>query len=316
LSELLNGTYKYSSLGKEKGKRVLHTKDELLVSVRKAFSMLSDMDSYGREANLILSPKLSSANNINSDTKEQCGDKSSLTKVCRIINVSTIIMPGSISLIPWFIFNTTTQESSQINIWETALRRPKDILSCLTLPQGQDLDSLLSPGGESSDTVKSHTPSMTTHEASLPPFPWSHPQSGGYRPSVDSGKHGSNRSNSQWQWVRVGSSLTPLGDEDPSVHKIGDLLQEMDTIKLSVTDSFKGRYNLLGTESTSGSLLQNIHSRKTGNVLGSQQRHHLDNGDLSDGFHKHGNEDSLLRTPQGMLNSVMKQLFFSVHSIL
>jgi hypothetical protein len=201
-------------------------------------------------------------------------------------------------------FNTTTQESSQINVWETPLRRPKDILSCLTLTQGRDLDSLLSSGGESSDTVKPDTPSMTTHGASLPPFPWSHSQSGGYRPSVDSGKHGSGRSNSQWQWVRVGPSLTSLDDEDPSVHKIGDLLQEMDTVKLSITDSFEGRYNLLGTESTSGSLVQTIHSEKTGNVHGSQQWHHLENGDLSDGFQKHGNENSLLRTPQGTLKSV------------
>jgi hypothetical protein len=103
LSELLNGTYKYSSLGREKGKRVLHSKDELLVSVRKAFSMLSDVDSYGKEANLILSPKIPSASNTSCDVKEQCGDNLSSTKVCRIINVSTVIMPGSMSLIPWFI---------------------------------------------------------------------------------------------------------------------------------------------------------------------------------------------------------------------
>ncbi|GJN19520.1 hypothetical protein PR202_gb06803 [Eleusine coracana subsp. coracana] len=269
LSELLDGTYKYSSLGREKGKRVLHTKDELLGSVRKAFSMLSDMDNYGKEANLILSPKLPSASNTSCDVKEQCGDKPSSTK-----------------------------ESSQVNVCEIALRHPKDILSCLTLSQGQDLDSLLSPGGESSDTVKPHTPSVTAHGASLPPFPWSISQSGGYRPSVDSGKHGSSRSNSHWQWVRVGSSRTPLDDEDSSVHKIGDLLQEMNAVKLSIMDSFEGRYNLCGTESTSGSLVQNIHSRKGGNAHGSQQQHYLENGDLSDGFQKHGNEDSLLRTPQ------------------
>ncbi|TVU33373.1 hypothetical protein EJB05_25186 [Eragrostis curvula] len=268
LSELLNGTYKYSSLGREKGKRVLHTKDELLVSVRKAFSMLSGMDRYGKEASLILSPKPPSASNTSSDVKEQCGDKPSSTK-----------------------------ESSQINVLETALRRPKDILSCLSLPQGQDLDSLLSSGSEVSDTVKPCTPSMTAHGASLPPFSWSHSQSVGYRPNVDSGKHGSSRSNSHWQWVRVGCNLTPPDDENSSVHKIDDLLQEMDATKLSIMDSFEGRYNLCGTESTSGSPVQ-IHSRKVGNGHVSQQRQNLENGDSSDGFQKHGSENSLLRTPQ------------------
>lgn len=154
-------------------------------------------------------------------------------------------------------------------------------------------------------------PSVTAHGASLPPFPWSHSQSGGYRPSVDSGKHGSSRNNSHWQWVRVASSGT-LDDEDSSVHKIGDLLQEMDAIKLSIMDSFEGRHNLCGTESTSGSLVQSIHSRKAGNVHGSQQRQYLENGDLSDGLQKHGSEDSHLRTPQGTLKSIPGATFLSL----
>jgi len=76
LSELLDGTYKYSSLGRDKGKKVLRTKDELLVSVRKAFSMLSDVDyCNGKDSNLILSPKLPTASTSSYDVKEQCGDK-------------------------------------------------------------------------------------------------------------------------------------------------------------------------------------------------------------------------------------------------
>lgn len=76
LSELLDGTYKYSSLGRDKGKKVLRTKDELLVSARKAFSMLSEMDyCHGKDANLILRPKLISASTSSFDVKEQCGDK-------------------------------------------------------------------------------------------------------------------------------------------------------------------------------------------------------------------------------------------------
>ncbi|XP_062218792.1 uncharacterized protein LOC133918760 isoform X2 [Phragmites australis] len=271
LSELLSGTYKYSSLGREKGKKVLRTKDELLVSVRKAFSMLSGMDGYcGKDANFMLSPKLPSASISSCEVKEQSGDKPS-------------------SLI---------KDSSQINICDTALCCPKDMLRRLTLPQGQDLDSLLSPVSESSAAVKPHMPSMTVHGASLPPYPWSHSQTGGYRPSVDCGKHGSSRSNSQWQWVRVGSNLTPLDYEDKSVHKIDDLLQEMDAAKLSIMDSCDVPYNLCGTESTSGSLVQNIHSRKNASEHGSQQLQPLDHGDSSDGFQKHDSEHSLLKTSQ------------------
>ncbi|XP_062223578.1 uncharacterized protein LOC133922311 isoform X2 [Phragmites australis] len=273
LSELLSGTYKYSSLGREKGKKVLRTKDELLVSVRKAFSMLSGMDGcYGKDANFILSPKLPSASTFSCDIKEHSGDKPS-------------------SLI---------KDSSQISVCDTdtALRCPKDMLRRLTLSQGQDLDSLLSPVSESSVTVKPYMPSMTVHGASLPPFPWSHSQAGGYRPSVDCGKHGLSRSNSHWQWVRVGSNLTPLDYEDLPVHKIDDLLQEMDVAKLSIMDSCDGRYNLCGTESTSGSLVQNVHQRKIGSEHGSQQLQPQDHGDSSDGFQKHDSDHSLLKIPQ------------------
>ncbi|CAL5022749.1 unnamed protein product [Urochloa decumbens] len=267
LSELLNGTYKYISLGRDKGKKVLRTKDELLVSVRKAFSMLSDMDyCNAKDANSILSPKFPSSSTSSYDVKEQCGDK----------------LPPVV------------KDSSQINVCDTALCTPKDILSRLTLTHGQDLDSLLSPGSEST-AVKSYLPSMTVHGATLPPFPWSQSQAGGSRQSVDCGKHGSSRSNSQWQWVRVGSNLT-LNYEDSSVHKIDDLLQEMDAAKLSMMEC-DGRYNLCGTESTSGSLVQNIHSRKIGSE-NAQQLQSLDHGDSSDGLQKYDSEHSLLKTPQ------------------
>ena len=66
---------------------------------------------------------------------------------------------------------TATQDPLQTEVCSVC---PKDILSRLTLPQGHDLDSLLSAGSESSATG----PSMTTHGASLPPFTWSHSQAG------------------------------------------------------------------------------------------------------------------------------------------
>lgn len=271
LSDLLDGTYKYSCLGRDKGKKVLRTKDELLVSVRKAFSMLSDTENCtGKDANLILSPKISSASTSSCDVKEQCGDKPS----------------------------PVVKECLQINVSDTELCHPKDILSRLTLPHIQDLDSVLAHGSESTTVVKPCLPSMTVHGASLPPFPWSHSQAGGYRQSVDCGKHGSSRSNSHWQWVRVGSNVPPLDAEDLSVHKIDDLLREMDAAKLSIMDPCDGRYNSCGMESTSGSLVQNIHSRKIGTEHGSQQLQPLDHGGSLDGFQMHDSEHSLLKTPQ------------------
>ncbi|CAM0945917.1 unnamed protein product [Alopecurus aequalis] len=264
LSELLDGTYKYSSLGREKGKKVLHTKDELLVSVRKAFSMLSDMEcSRGKDANFTQSPGLHSASTSSCDIKDQCTDKPS----------------------------TLVKDPVQTEVCNTILHCPKDILSRLTLPQGHDLDSLLSAGSESSAAVSS----ITIHGASLPPFPWSHSQAGGYRPSVDSGKHGSSRSNSHWQWMRVGSYPTALDYEDSTVHKIDDLLQEMDLVKSSIIDSCGRQSNLCCTESTSGSLGQAIYSKKIGNEHGP---HSLDHGGSSDSFQRNDSERSLLKTPQ------------------
>jgi hypothetical protein len=94
LSELLDGTYKYSSLGRDKGKKVLRMKDELLVSVRKAFSMLSDMDNCnGKDSNLILSPKLPTTSTSSYEVKEQCGDKPApLVKVKQTLSATTMIM--------------------------------------------------------------------------------------------------------------------------------------------------------------------------------------------------------------------------------
>ncbi|KAM3329390.1 hypothetical protein ACQJBY_026452 [Aegilops geniculata] len=264
LSELLHGTYKYSSLGREKGKKVLHTKDELLVSVRKAFFMLSDMDSSpGKDGNLTPSPRLHSATTSSSDIKDQCSDKPS-------------------SLI---------KDPLQTEVCNVC---PKDILSRLTLPQGHDLDSLLSAGSESSATG----PSMTTHGASLPPFTWSHSQAGVYRPSVDSGKHGSSRSNSHWQWLRVGSYPTAQDYEDLPVHQIDDLVQEMDMAKSSIIDSCSRQSNLCCTESTSGSLGQTIYSRKTESEHGPQQLHPLDHVGSSDSFQRNDSERSLLKARQ------------------
>lgn len=273
LSELLDGTYKYSSLGREKGKKVLHTKDELLVSVRKAFSMLSDIDcSNGKDANFTPSPRVHSASTSSCDIKDQCSDKpSALVKV-----------------------KDPLQTDVQTDVCNTILHCPKDILSRLTLPQGHDLDSLLLTGSESSAAV----PSMTIHGASLPPFPWSHTQAGGYRPSVDSGKHGSSRSNSHWQWMRVGSYSTARDYEDSTVHKIDDLLQEMDMVKSSIIDSCGRQSNLCCTESTSGSLGQSIYSKKIGSEHGPQPLHSQDHGGSSDSFQRNDSEHSLLKTPQ------------------
>jgi hypothetical protein len=300
LSELLDGTYKYSSLGREKGKKVLHTKDELLVSVRKAFSMLSDVDcSHGKDANFTPSPRLQSASTSSCDIKDQCSDKPSTlvkVKVSVIMFESLACLEAPHNSIHPYFNSTTAQDPLQTEVCNTILHCPKDILSRLTLPHGHDLDSLLSAGSECSAAV----PSMTIHGASLPPFPWSYSQAGGYRPSVDSGKHGSSRSNSHWQWMRVGPYPSALDYEDSTVHKIDDLLQEMDTVKSTIIDSCGRQSNLCGTESTSGSLVQTICSKKIGSEHGPQLLHSLDHGGTSDSFQRNDGGRSLLKTPQGM----------------
>ncbi|KAJ1254078.1 hypothetical protein BS78_K123300 [Paspalum vaginatum] len=234
LSELLDGTYKYSCLGRIKERR-------------KAFSMLSDMDyCYGKDSNLVLSPKFL------------------LQALQALTSKSNVVTSHPPWLSSFDLFNTTTQDSSQINICDTLLCHPKDILSRLTLPHVQDLDSVLAPGSESITAVKPSMPSMTSMELVCHHF--------------------------------LGHSHGRY--EDLSVHKIDDLLQEMDAAKLSIVDSCDGRYNLCGMESTSGSLVQNFHSRKIGTEHGSHQLQPLDHGDSLDGFQKHDSEHSLLKTPQ------------------
>jgi len=88
--------------------------------------------------------------------------------------------------------------------------------------------------------------------------------------------------------MRVGSYPTALDYEESTVHKIDDLLQEMDMVKSSIIDSCGRQSNLCCMESTSGSLGQTTNSKKIGS----------EHGGSSDSFQRNDSEHSLLKTPQ------------------
>ncbi|XP_010915772.1 uncharacterized protein [Elaeis guineensis] len=228
LNELLDGNYKYPNICPEKGKRASNVHENILISVRKACSILPlhgavDNNGNGKAVINLLNRNCSSLNLSECDNKDKGIDE---LVSCR-------------------------KDPCQLNWNDSTLYQPKDILKRLTLPAAQDLDALLLDLNMTMVPLRSTVHMTTFCHASLPPFPWSFCHTGACKPSVDVGKLSSMKSTSQGKWVRIGSDSTSLGDdqscfsemelksfnhtEDTIIqHKINDLLQDVNTLATSV----------------------------------------------------------------------------------
>ncbi|XP_008795013.2 uncharacterized protein LOC103710877 isoform X2 [Phoenix dactylifera] len=228
LNELLDGNYKYPNICPEKGKRASTVNENILISVRKACSILPlhgavDNNGNGKAVINLLNHNCSSLNLSECDNKDK----------------------GIEELV------SCSKDPCQLNLNDSTLYQPKDILKRLTLPAAQDLNALLLELNMTMVPLRSTVHMTTFCHASLPPFPWSFCHPGACKPSVDVGKLPSTKSTSQGKWVRIGSNSTSLGDdqscfsemelksfnhnEDMVIqHKVNDLLQDVNTLATSV----------------------------------------------------------------------------------
>ncbi|XP_072998841.1 uncharacterized protein [Typha latifolia] len=223
LGELLDGSYRYSSICPDKAKRHSTTNESTLLSVRKVWSILCppgtvDSSVNRKDAAGILSPNMTSGGDISDcDNKDRGGGE--------VVSFR--------------------KEPFHVNFSNSILSQPQHILDSLALSAGQDLDSLLLGLSMNSAPLQPTTHHTTFCGASLPPFTWSYSHTGAYRSSSDAGKLASTRSSSQCRWVRIRSNYMPVGEakhaenEDLSGRqKIDNILRDVETMNLSVKDTF------------------------------------------------------------------------------
>nr|CAD1843331.1 unnamed protein product [Ananas comosus var. bracteatus] len=197
LGKLLDGSYRYSRMCLDKGKRAVNINENILVSVRKVWSILSlpgevDSPCNSKDVACLFSPNASLGNMPDWDNRE----KDSNEKI------------------------SSRKDSPQVNFSNSDLYQPAHVLDRLALPPHQNLDSLLSSLSSNSSPFQSTTNNTTSNGASLPPFPWSYCHGGAHKPSLDAGKLALTRSCSQGRWIRIGSNSLSIREDQSSFSEL------------------------------------------------------------------------------------------------
>ncbi|KAF5478181.1 hypothetical protein F2P56_004764 [Juglans regia] len=191
LNDLLDGTYKCSSLVKDKEEKAENINAGFFHSVRKAFSVLqlsrtvqsqniADIDNFSNN-------KMSTC--FSSSVSDDKGESSCTTD------------PSSCNK------DSYSKPDTPSNPLDYPLCQPKDILKRLVLAEPKDLESLLLDVAKSSassrNTSDLRTGKTMPCKVTLPPFPWSHIFSGHCRNNSDSIKLSTSRSTCQGRWLRI-----------------------------------------------------------------------------------------------------------------
>ncbi|KAL3499293.1 hypothetical protein ACH5RR_038386 [Cinchona calisaya] len=203
LNELLDGSYNYLTLAKDKGKAVENSNENLLQSVRKACSLLrlqnpvhtqnsADTDNnYNQVSVGPFSPGACQTSLMDGGKADSC----------------TAIQPPSNE------DSCYRMEPSAIAVG-SPLCPQKNILDRLALPPSKDLDSLLldavKPASSSRNGTDLRLGKTVAHRTGLLPFPWSHNSFGHSKSGPDTVKLSANRTICPGRWVKVGNTLTPL----------------------------------------------------------------------------------------------------------
>ncbi|XP_031249622.1 uncharacterized protein LOC116107497 isoform X1 [Pistacia vera] len=199
LRDLLDGTYKCPSLGKDKGKKATNMNESFVQSVRKACSILplakppqsqnfTEVDSCTNKK-LVTCPS-SSISSVSSSVDVDKGD--SCSPGLSSCNKESCSKPGATKNLDFPLY------------------QPKDILERLALPRPKDLEALLldaaKPSAPSRNNSDIRSGKHISRRASLPPFPWSHTYNGHCRTNSDAVKLLTSRSTCQGRWARINSS--------------------------------------------------------------------------------------------------------------
>lgn len=216
LSELLDDSFKCPNLSREKGKKIIHTNESLVSSVKKACSILlrhSPLESQNSELDGICSRRKLAGQLISCVTSGDNND----TENDGIKDVASSTKDSCIS-------NALPSLST--------LYQPEEILKRLALPPTKDLDTLLRDASVPAVHLQSGDVNcgiQTSHNVGLPPFSWSLSPGGSSRASIDSGKLFMNRNVCHTKWVRLGCNATFLGN---ATNSFSDLVTDEHHVRI------------------------------------------------------------------------------------
>ncbi|XP_022720789.1 uncharacterized protein LOC111278406 isoform X2 [Durio zibethinus] len=211
LNGLLDGTYEYPILGKEKGRKAANTTENFLHSVKKACSILplrrvqsqnfTDIDDSSNKKMPMypLSSVSGVAGCINCDKEDTCSKDPSPCNKVHFEQKSNMLDPRKTQ-------DSCGNPEMPASPPDFPLCQPKDILERLALPPPKDLDSLLLAATKPSSSTRNNSDTRSGKQIScraiLPPFPWSHTFNG-CRTNPDVAKLLSNKSTCQGRWVKI-----------------------------------------------------------------------------------------------------------------
>ncbi|GAB2296761.1 hypothetical protein Dimus_030867 [Dionaea muscipula] len=224
LNELLDRNYRCHIYGEEKGKKTTSMRDNILDSVRKAFSILRvrgpgqrqqpedasvDLD---KKPSLLSTPSSSVANGTEPEAENhQPPDLSS----------GDIVQESSIKV--EVLADSTDFPFQPIDILEhLVLSAPKDLESLL-----QDATKLAAPS-RCSDPRSAKTTSL---RISLPQFPWSHGYNGHCKSNADASKFAC-KSVCQGRWVRIANTSSFFGGGTDRLADLGSLSYDPSLVPL------------------------------------------------------------------------------------
>lgn len=239
LIDILGGTCKCPSLGKEKGKKSANADDKLTQSVRKACSVLEPLR-RGQSQNLA--------------EVDICEDK----KISSVLSSTSLAESGAEGDYRdmYSVDPSSSNEGlcgkpeTSVDPLDLPLYSPKDLWEKLSLPPPKDLDSLLLDAAKPALSSKSvsdlRSGKQIVRRGCLPPFPWSHAFTGHSRNNSDAAKLSISRSTCQGRWVRVASPVILAANS-------ADCYTDLDSITYneSLVPSVKRKAGVLGSKITS-----------------------------------------------------------------
>ncbi|XP_042506054.1 uncharacterized protein LOC122082505 isoform X2 [Macadamia integrifolia] len=241
LNELLDGSYECSNICQDTGKKVANTNENILHSVRKAYSILQ----LKRPVQSQNSFELDSDSNRKAPPwlviSGSCGTSS--MDCDKVVNNMANFTSSS------EIHDSCSKLGPSVNVNNPSLLQPKDILERLALPPAKDLDSLLldvsKPAVPSRSSTDVRPSKLTSKRVGLPPFSWSHSISVPCKTNTDVGKLCTTKSTSQGRWVRIGSAASSLGNACGGFSDLDSLTYDLSLIpsrglKLGRSEDEKG----------------------------------------------------------------------------
>lgn len=225
LSELLDGSYKFPKLPMDKGKKYSYSNDSILLSVRKACSILCPPPhGIAENASNVKASQSSQDPSFSTGSSSDCEAKDKQLEE--------------------LITNDKDQHSLQANWSESTVLQPKNILEQLGLPAVHELETFLFFNPGSTLVPVQLTPkARRCNYVGMPPFPWSFSHGGNSKTSADFCKVNSTKNSCQCKWVRIGTSSSSIyghNVDSLSQQKIDDILQLMRSFTSILQPPFDG----------------------------------------------------------------------------